>query len=148
MYNPDSPVPYDARACKAILDEYEVSAHYLIDRNGTIWKLVPEERRAWHIGVSQMPEPDSRTGVNAFSIGVEVIGNETDGFTNAQYESLTALAGDIMRRLPIRFILGHKDIAPERKTDPWNFDWDRFKSDLAKVKDAERLQMISPQKKS
>lgn len=133
MYNPNSNTPFSIEACKAVLDEYEVSAHYVIDREGVIWQLVPEERAAWHAGISRMPQPDGRTGIAHFSIGIELIGNETDVFSDEQYDSAIALSLNIISRRPIRNILGHMHIASaevrpnDPKTDPWNFDWDRFK---------------------
>jgi len=130
LYNPNSRTPFDPHACKDILDESEVSTHYLIDRTGEIWNLVPENHMAWHAGVSQMPSPDGRSKVNSFSIGIELIGNKTSGFTAAQYEALNNLLVDVMMRLPIQFITGHSDIAPDRKTDPWNFDWNQFERSL------------------
>lgn len=132
MFNPDSRTPYTIEACIAILNRYEVSAHYLIDREGKICRLVPEDRQAWHAGASKMPPPDNRSGVNAFSIGIELIGNEVGGFTNRQYMFLVRLTSDITGRIPIRYILGHSDIAPDRKTDPWNFDWGRYRLLLGK----------------
>lgn len=77
-----------------------------------------------------MPAPDNRTAVNYFSIGIELIGDKTSGFTSAQYQTLSKLAANIMTRLPIRYITGHSDIAPGRKTDPWNFDWSKFEATL------------------
>lgn len=149
MYNPKSETPFTAESCKAILDEYKVSAHYLIDRDGTAWQLIPENRMAWHAGKSRMPEPDKREKVNFFSIGIELISNESYGFTDAQYTALVPLIRDIMERCPIRNILGHEDITAgvreNPKTDPWNFDWDRFRSGIGQVNDLDPFLMIGPQ---
>ncbi len=148
MYNPNSETPYTASACKAILDEYEVSADYLVDREGKIWQLVPENRMAWHAGKSRMPAPDQRPRVNSFSIGIELIGNEIEGFTDGQYDSLTLLVNDIMGRSPISYIFGHKDITQgvreNPKTDPWNLDWQRFRSALGQIRDTTSC-IIGPQ---
>jgi hypothetical protein len=121
----------DIYSLEGILDEYEmygVAAHYLIDRNGTIYKTAPEEAIAYHAGQSQMP--DGRTNVNNFSIGIELINSEEENPSQAQYQSLAFLVNDIKERYGISptNILGHKDIAPDRKTDPWNFDWVYFNS--------------------
>lgn len=130
LYNPNSTEPFSITACKAVLDQYEVSSHYLIDRSGVVWQLVPETYQAWHAGVSTMPAPDGRTGVNAFSIGVELIANETSGYTDVQYQSVALLSAQIMSRLPISYVVGHSDIASDRKTDPWKFDWSKFETSL------------------
>lgn len=130
LYNPESSTPFSVSSAKMILDKYQVSTHYLIDRDGGIWRLVPDDRQAWHAGESMMPSPDSRTKVNLFSIGIELIGSETSKFTEAQYASLVQLTADVLGRLPITTIVGHDDIAPGRKTDPWGFDWDRYQTNL------------------
>lgn len=122
---------FSAKACKSVLDKFEVSAHYLIDREGTVCRMVPESKAARHAGVSSMP--DKRESVNDSSIGIELIGDEESQFTDRQYQELTNLCVTICGRYDIRYILGHNHIAPERKTDPWNFDWDRFTIDLKKL---------------
>lgn len=130
--------PYNLEAILGIFCDYSVSSHYLIDRGGEIFLLVPESKRAWHCGGSIMPEPDNRVGVNDFSIGVELIGMEDNDFTDRQYEILQELADDIEERYGIPFsIVGHTDIAGTRavekglrkaaKTDPGpHFYWNRI----------------------
>lgn len=129
--------PYNIEEILAIFCEYSVSSHYLIDRAGCIRQLVPEEKKAWHSGASIMPEPDSRQGVNDFSIGIELIGMIDSGFTDAQYQSLALLCRGIESRWNIISYVGHQDIAGKRavelglrsdiKTDPGLlFDWQRF----------------------
>jgi N-acetyl-anhydromuramyl-L-alanine amidase AmpD len=131
MHNPEAIDPYSAQSCLEILNQCEVSAHYIIDREGAIWRCVAEDKKAWHAGVSCMPDPsDGREGVNAFSLGIELVGNEDDPFSDAQYLSLGNLTRDILSRYAIRNIYGHSDIAPDRKTDPWGFDWNRFRNEL------------------
>ncbi len=105
----------------------KVSAHYTIDRDGTVYAHVPEERRAWHAGVSFW---SGENGVNARSIGVELVnpGHEFGyiPFTDDQIASLIDLARGILSRHPIpaRRVLGHSDVAPARKTDPGElFPW-------------------------
>jgi AmpD protein len=130
LYAKDAKEQMSALACHSILDTCEVSAHYLISREGEVWRLVDEAKRAWHAGVSKMPLPDdSREGVNHFSIGIELIATEESGFTPEQYESLALLIFDISSRQPIRNVLGHEHIAPGRKVDPGpNFDWPRLRA--------------------
>lgn len=111
-----------------ILKEYKdagVSPHYIIDREGKIYRLVEDKNIAYHAGESKMP--DGRTGVNAFSVGIELMNTKTDKCTNSQYSSLKYLLGYLKGKYSIKNVLGHDDIAPSRKDDPWNFDWSRLK---------------------
>lgn len=105
--------------------DYGVSAHYLIDRAGTIYRLVEDKNTAYHAGVSKMP--DGRQNVNNFSIGIEIMNTETGQFTSAQYTAVNNLIASLKKQYPIKFVVGHQDIAPGRKTDPWNFDWKKLK---------------------
>jgi len=129
--------PYNFKAILEIFIQYGVSAHYLIDRAGALYQLVPEGKKAWHCGGSIMPEPDSRKGVNDFSIGIELMAAPDSGFTEDQYRSLAALCADIETRHGIKKYVGHEDIAGKRavalglrdaaKTDPGPlFDWQHF----------------------
>lgn len=108
----------------------QVSAHYLIDEAGTIVRLVPEDKRAWHAGVSCF---DGITDFNARSIGIELANpGHSHGyvtFPEAQMLALIDLCHDIMKRYNIQpaNVLGHSDIAPARKRDPGElFDWRRL----------------------
>ena len=108
----------------------EVSAHWLIEEDGAVWRLVPEERRAWHAGASYW---DGESGLNAGSIGIELVnpGHEFGyrPFPEPQMAALVALARDIVRRwrIPAPRVLGHSDVAPRRKQDPGElFDWRRL----------------------
>jgi hypothetical protein len=103
----------------------QVAPHYFIDREGIVYRTVDEKNIAYHAGVSKMA--DGRTNVNDFSIGIELDGSQTSGYTDKQYTSLNALIADIKTRNTIKFVVGHSDIAPGRKTDPWNFDWKKLK---------------------
>lgn len=105
-------------------EQYGVGAHYLIDRNGKIYRLIQEESIAYHAGESKMP--DGRKNVNDFSIGIELMGTEDSGFTGKQYDALNDLIADIKTRYRIKDIVGHGDVAPKRKTDPWKFDWKKL----------------------
>lgn len=104
--------------------EYGVSAHYLIGREGSINRLVEDKNIAYHAGVSQVP--DGRTGVNSFSIGIEMVNTKTDKFTAEQYSALNSLVGQLKSEYKIKYVLGHNQISPGRKTDPWNFDWSKL----------------------
>src|SRR5471032_2704515 len=104
-----------------------VSAHYTIDRDGTIYAHVPEERRAWHAGISCWA---GETNVNARSIGIELVnpGHEFGyiPFAEPQIAALIELARGILSRHPIpaQRLIGHSDVAPARKTDPGElFPW-------------------------
>lgn len=115
---------YDTDKIIDIYKSYGVAAHYIIGRDGDIYKLVEEKNIAYHAGVSKVP--DGRDNVNNFSIGIEMVGNRTDGYTEKQYEAVLKLVDDIKKRYDIRYVLGHKDIAPDRKDDPWLFDWSKL----------------------
>jgi N-acetylmuramoyl-L-alanine amidase len=107
----------------------KVSAHYLIDEAGAVFALVPEGRRAWHAGMSAWA---GEIGVNDFSIGIELVnpGHEFGyrPFPEPQMLALKALALAVLGRHPIppARVVGHSDVAPDRKTDPGElFDWRR-----------------------
>lgn len=115
---------YDVGAIVDIYASYGVSAHYVIDRGGKIYQLVAEHDIAYHAGVASLP--DGRTDVNATSIGIELLNDDKgDEYTDKQYTAVNALLADIQKRHTIHYILGHDEVAPKRKTDPWNFDWSR-----------------------
>jgi hypothetical protein len=117
--------PYSVSGVIKEYEDYGVSAHYLIDRAGTIYRLVEDKNIAYHAGASQMS--DGRKNVNDFSIGIEMI-NTLDGkYTEAQYKAVNNLVSYLKKQYPIKFVVGHNDIAPDRKTDPWNFDWRKLK---------------------
>jgi N-acetylmuramoyl-L-alanine amidase len=108
----------------------KVSAHYTIDRNGTVYAHVPESERAWHAGVSYWA---GERNVNARSIGIEIVnpGHEFGyiPFADAQIDALIELAHGILKRRPItpNRVIGHSDVAPARKTDPGElFPWKRL----------------------
>ena len=113
-----------ARMCDA---QARVSAHYMVEEDGRIFRLVPEERRAWHAGKSFWK---GETGLNAVSIGIEIVnpGHEFGyrSFPDPQVAALVELLGDVRERwdIPDRRILGHADVAPDRKEDPGElFPW-------------------------
>ena len=105
----------------------KVSAHYMVEEDGRIFSLVPEERRAWHAGKSFWK---GETDINAVSVGIEVVnpGHEFGyrPFPEAQIEALADLIADVRSRwtIPDARILGHADVAPDRKEDPGElFPW-------------------------
>jgi N-acetylmuramoyl-L-alanine amidase len=107
--------------------EAKVSSHYMLAEDGTCFRLVPEEKRAWHAGRSYWR---GTTNVNAASIGIEIVnpGHELGyrPFTDAQMDVLLPLVAEIVRRHGIEpaMVVGHSDIAPTRKVDPGElFDW-------------------------
>jgi N-acetylmuramoyl-L-alanine amidase len=108
----------------------KVSAHYMVEEDGRVFALVPEARRAWHAGRSFWR---GETDINACSVGVELVnpGHEFGyrAFAEPQIAALIDLLGEVRSRwtVPDARILGHSDIAPERKTDPGElFPWRRL----------------------
>ncbi len=105
-----------------------VSAHYVVEEDGAVWRLVPEERRAWHAGVSRWR---GREALNGRSVGVEVVnpGHEWGyrPFPALQMAAVCDLCLDIVARRGIaaRDVVGHSDVSPDRKQDPGElFDWE------------------------
>lgn len=106
-----------------------VSSHFLIDRKGRTTQYVPCSKRAWHAGVSVWRE---RSRCNDFSIGIELEGCDELPFENAQYQALAHLVNVLKQHYPIQDVVGHCDIAPDRKTDPGPcFDWRIFAAFLS-----------------
>ncbi|WP_448519889.1 N-acetylmuramoyl-L-alanine amidase [Rhodoflexus sp.] len=145
--------PHDVNAICRVFENYGVSAHYLIGRDGTIYQLVDEKRVAYHAGKGKLPFPPYlENSFNSSSIGIELMGIGTQkematfmsaadyaliakadiGFTEAQYASLKQLIDDIRGRHPNiqlnrQHIVGHDEYAPDRKTDPGSlFDWTKI----------------------
>jgi len=103
----------------------KVSAHYTIDRDGSLVRHVAEEKRAWHAGASKMK--DGRERVNDFSIGIEMV-NLNDGldpYPDMQIFALRELIKMIKTRHNIKYILPHYEVAFPigRKSDPIGFDF-------------------------
>ncbi|MEM7056390.1 MAG: N-acetylmuramoyl-L-alanine amidase [Pseudomonadota bacterium] len=108
----------------------EVSAHYLVDVDGTVLSLVPEERRAWHAGQGAW---GAVTDVNSHSVGIEIANpGHHDGyppFPEAQMTAVQHLLSDALSRwaIPPERVIGHACMAPGRKIDPGEkFDWRRL----------------------
>ncbi len=123
----------DSFSVKCVMDlykQYGVSSHYLIGRGGEIYQLVKEKDVAYHAGVSRLPGTD-RCNLNTNSIGIEIVNTHHTPPTQEQYDALEKLVKDIEQRYPIKYLVRHSDIAPDRKTDPWLFDWEMFIAKLA-----------------
>lgn len=117
---------WDAHPYFAQIRGLQVSSHFYIRRDGSLWQFVSADDRAWHAGQS---EYRGRPQCNDDSIGIELEGLEGDLFEDAQYEQLSQLCQALHRHYPIAHIAGHEHIAPGRKHDPGaGFDWQRLKA--------------------
>jgi len=132
VYNASEGDKYDVDLVIKEFSHYGVSSHYVIGRDGTIYQLVREKNISYQAGKSSLP--DGRTNVNSCSIGIEIITSKDslDAPTEFQIKSLTALVKDIQSRYKIKYVLRHSDIAPGRKTDPWNMNWEEFLERISK----------------
>lgn len=104
----------------------KVSCHYLIDEKGNIYQLVDESKRAWHAGVSSWAGKDD---VNSRSIGIEISNRDGLPYTKEQQFALALLCKDLMFRHKIepQNVIGHSDVAPDRKQDPGeHFPWEKL----------------------
>jgi N-acetylmuramoyl-L-alanine amidase len=105
----------------------KMSSHYVVDENATVFRLVPEDRRAWHAGVSHWR---GHTALNARSIGIEIVnpGHEWGyrDFPVLQLAAVCDLCLLVIARhgIPARNVVAHSDVAPDRREDPGErFDW-------------------------
>ena len=98
----------------------QVSAHYVICKNGTVHHMLNDYLRAWHAGVSQW---GGNSDINSSSIGIEIDNNGSEPFTGEQIASLVRLLGKLKKDygIPTHHFIGHSDIAPGRKVDPSRF---------------------------
>ena len=108
------------------LQELELSCHYIIDLDGKVTRLVPENKRAWHAGLGSWR--NNKDDMNSHSIGIELsspsLGQET--YPQKQINSLITLSRQIISRYAIQpqYVIGHSDSAPTRKADPGkSFPW-------------------------
>lgn len=102
----------------------EVSCHFLIDEEGNIYQMVDPDKRAWHAGVSSWKGKDD---INSRSVGIELSNRNNEPYTNQQLFALALLTKALMHKysIPPENILGHSDIAPDRKQDPGaHFPWE------------------------
>lgn len=114
---------------------YYASAHYMIDRFGHPFQLVPLGRQAYHAGRSEWT---GRGNLNAWTVGVEFIATHSSGYTTAQYRAGQTLVAQLMSRygFPLGNVVGHDEVATPagRKVDPGPlFDWRRFKEPLRHI---------------
>lgn len=108
------------------LTRTQVSAHYVICKDGTVHHMLNDLLRAHHAGVSKW---GNATDINSSSIGIEIDNNGFEPFTDAQINSLVELLGRLKRayNIPVANFIGHADIAPGRKVDPNRyFPWQRL----------------------
>ena len=143
--------PFNMELVRRTFVDYEVSIHYIVQRDGTVYCYIPENRAAWHAGKGEWAgDPKYTNAMNRYAIGIELvgIGSESDmsiylsaaeyqalddsfkGFTDQQYDTLKLLVADICSRNNISMdrdhVIGHEDYT-DRKTDPGElFDWNRL----------------------
>lgn len=104
----------------------QVSAHYVVGRDGFVWQLVCEGQRAWHAGAGAWGDV---TDINSRSIGIEIANDGFQPFPEPQMQAVEALITGTMARwqVPAERVLGHSDTTPGRKVDPGRrFDWRRL----------------------
>ncbi len=118
---------WDLQGCIDQFRRYDVAPHYMIDRRGAIYRLTPDSLVAWHAGESVLPG-DTIAHLNYYSLGIEIINSKRHGPTVAQYRQLARLINELCARYDISHLMGHSDIAPKRKTDPWAFSWQRLEA--------------------
>lgn len=116
-------------------DDTYVSAHFQIGADGSVTQMVdPTTHVAFHAGVSEYYDPILRIQrklLNDRTVGIELVGDGNRGvYTDAQYEALTKLSNDLIKRFKTinpRNVTGHENVSPGRKTDPGKlFDWRRY----------------------
>ena len=143
--------PYNLDLIRQTFIDYDLSIHYIVDRDGTVYCYIPENVVSWHAGEGTWKNDEKYTNkLNYYAIGIEIVamGSQADmaqyltaseyyaldqdlmGYTDAQYESLRALVADICNRYDIpqtrEYVLGHQDYSPT-KNDPGElFDWSRI----------------------
>lgn len=108
------------------LTRTQVSAHYVIDKEGKVYHMLNDYLRAWHAGVGRW---GAVTDLNSVSIGIEMDNNGKDPYTEAQITNLISLLDTLKNdyHIPVENFIGHGDIAPGRKVDPGiNFPWKRL----------------------
>lgn len=105
------------------LPRTQVSAHYVICKDGTVYQMLNDYLRAWHAGLSKW---GNVTDINSSSIGIELDNNGFEPFTELQIQNLLVVLDTLKKRhnIPVGNFIGHADIAPTRKVDPnVSFPW-------------------------
>ena len=125
--------PYDIDGIIAQYTEYGVATHYVISPDGTVYRLVKDNDRAYHAGSGTMP--DGRTGINSFSIGISLNNTDTVGPNDVQYDTLIQLILLLEDEYTIEHILGFNEVS-DRFNTPWLFDWEKFRKKLAEARAA------------
>lgn len=143
--------PYNVEYVRQTFVDADVSVHYLVDRDGTVYCYIPEDRSAWHAGVGTwLNDEKYENKMNLYSIGIEVMAigsyedmkgyltkteyraldSEVIGYTDAQYTALKNLVADICQRnnIPLdrEHIIGHQAFSPKKKDPGELFDWTRI----------------------
>lgn len=129
--DPRNENPFNVDVCLNIFEEYQVSTHYIIPRNGEILEMISPLKKAWHAGKSVY---NGVTNINKNSIGIELIGNDDVDFTDEQYVAISKLCAWLHYKfgIPTKNIKGHQMVSdskvrPDPKPDPGrHFDWIRF----------------------
>ncbi|MDD4199371.1 MAG: N-acetylmuramoyl-L-alanine amidase [Paludibacter sp.] len=124
VYNASGGDIYDVNLIIKQFARYKVSPHYLIDREGKIYRMVKDKDIAYHAGVSSLP--DGSSGINNRSIGIEIITSLDEAPSAMQIDVTVKLVKHLLEKYPVKYVLRHSDIAPGRKTDPWNMNWEGF----------------------
>ena len=107
----------------------KVSYHYLVGRDGTVYRFVPEEQKAWHAGKSEWQGAHVHGSLNPVSIGVAFANDGQEPYRPVQYKVGGQLVAEICQRhsVGLHDVRGHYEVSPGRKTDPWDhFDWKEF----------------------
>ena len=119
---------WEAHPYFATIRGLQVSAHFLIRRDGQVLQFVSCEFRAWHAGASSW---NGRENCNDYSVGLELEGLEGEPFEPVQYTSLVRVLRALNQHYPLRSVAGHEHVAPGRKKDPGpGFDWRRLARSL------------------
>ncbi|MFH1509852.1 MAG: peptidoglycan recognition family protein [Candidatus Nealsonbacteria bacterium] len=117
----------DIHSVEKVIEEfklYKVTSHYLIDTDGIIYQLAPDEAIAYHAGRGEMPDGSRKNIINNFSLGIEMLYSNTETPNKIQLEKLVELTSYLRKEynIPTENILGHKDVSLGGKDDPWNFE--------------------------
>ena len=129
-YNTLEGDPYDVEKVLESHRTYNTANHFLISREGAIYRLVQDEDIAYQAGTGIMPDGSRKNIINNFSLGIQLIYTKTEAPNEAQYQSLANLVNYLKQQynIPSENILANNQINLGRKDDPWNFDWEKFNS--------------------